>query len=143
MELHGKVIAAMPERSGVSQRSGNAWKSREYVLETFDENPRHMAFTVFGEERLKSFDIHYNDEVTVRFDIDANEFNGRWYNNIRAYNVVKETAAADNADNGQYAVAANAAPAPSPAPAPAAAPAPAPAPVTQGADNGEADKLPF
>ena len=138
MELHGKVIAAMPERSGVSQRSGNAWKSREYVLETFDENPRHMAFTVFGEERLKSFDIHYNDEVTVRFDIDANEFNGRWYNNIRAYNVVKETAAADN---GQHAVVENAAPAP--APAPAAAFAPAPAPVTQGADNGEADKLPF
>ena len=49
MELQGKVIAALPERSGVSQRG--EWKSQEFVIETHDaQYPRKLVFTVFGIE---------------------------------------------------------------------------------------------
>lgn len=33
MEITGKIIVAMPEVGGTSAK-GNAWKKREYVLET-------------------------------------------------------------------------------------------------------------
>ncbi|MDD7246524.1 MAG: DUF3127 domain-containing protein [Prevotellaceae bacterium] len=86
MELQGKVIAALPERSGVSQRG--EWKSQEFVIETHDaQYPRKLVFTVFGIERLQRFNIQVGQEVLVAFDIDAHEWNGRWFNDVRAFDV--------------------------------------------------------
>ena len=85
MELHGKVIAVLPARSGVSARG--EWKSQSFVIETHDNFPRKMAFDVLGEERLTRFNIQLGQEVNVSFDIDAHEYNGRWFNNIRAFDV--------------------------------------------------------
>ena len=86
MELQGKVIAALPERSGVSARG--EWKSQEFVIE-YQENqyPRHMAFSVFGADRLQRFNIQVGQTVLVAFDIDAREWNGRWFTDIRAFDV--------------------------------------------------------
>lgn len=85
MELQGKVIAVLPARSGVSARG--EWKSQSFVIETHDSSPRKMVFDVFGEERLTRFNIQLGQEVNVSFDIDAHEYNGRWFNNIRAFDV--------------------------------------------------------
>lgn len=85
MELQGKVIAVLPARSGVSARG--EWKSQSFVIETHDSFPRKMVFDVFGEERLTRFNILLGQEVNVSFDIDAHEYNGRWFNNIRAFDV--------------------------------------------------------
>ena len=85
MELQGKVIAVLPARSGVSARG--EWKSQRFVIETHDSFPRKMVFDVFGEERLTRFNIQLGQEVNVSFDIDAHEYNGRWFNNIRAFDV--------------------------------------------------------
>lgn len=85
MELQGKVIAVLPARSGVSARG--EWKNQSFVIETHDNFPRKMAFDVLGEERLTRFNIQLGQEVNVSFDIDAHEYNGRWFNNIRAFDV--------------------------------------------------------
>ena len=85
MELQGKVIAVLPARSGVSARG--EWKSQSFVIETHDSFPRKMVFDVFGEARLTRFNIQLGQEVNVSFDIDAHEYNGRWFNNIRAFDV--------------------------------------------------------
>lgn len=85
MELQGRIIAVMPERSGVSARG--EWKTQDYVIETHDAFPRKMMFNVFGAERIQRFNIQVGQEVIVSFDIDAREYNGRWYNDVRAYNV--------------------------------------------------------
>lgn len=137
MELQGKVIAALPERSGVSQRG--EWKSQEFVIETHDSYPRKLVFTVFGADRLQRFNIQVGQEVLVAFDIDAHEWNGRWFNDIRAFDVRQ-------VDPSQYS-APQAAPysAPQAAPAPAAAPqtAPSAAPQPAAPAAGEPDDLPF
>ena len=44
-------------------------------------------FRIFGEDRIKQFNIQMGEDITVSFDIDAKEFNGRWFNDIRAFNV--------------------------------------------------------
>jgi len=87
MELKGKIIKLLPLRSGVSQ-SGKAWQSLDAVLETDGTYPRKMFFSVFSEERIKKFALFEGMECNVQFDIDAHEFNGRWYNSIIAYNIV-------------------------------------------------------
>lgn len=86
MELQGKVIAALPERSGVSARG--EWKSQEFVIEYQEgQYPRHLVFTVFGADRLQRFNIQIGQIVLVAFDVDAHEWNGRWFTDIRAFDV--------------------------------------------------------
>lgn len=87
MELAGKIIAIMPANSGTSQRTGQTWMSQQYVLEVPGMYPKRMVFEVFGEERIKSFNVQQGQEVVVSFEIDAHEFNGRWFNEVRAWNV--------------------------------------------------------
>lgn len=131
MELQGKVIAVLPERSGVSARG--EWKSQDYVIETRDAYPRKMVFGVFGADRIARFNIQVGQEVNVSFDIDAHEYNGRWFNNIRAFDV--RPVAADPA------VAAAMAPGVQPMPAGEAFP---PAPESGAAAESEStDDLPF
>ena len=87
MEIIGKAIAALPVKSGVSQRTGEQWQSREYVIETQEQYPTKICFEVFGTDKLKEFNIRNNDLIKVHFDISAREYNGKWYNSIRAWKV--------------------------------------------------------
>ena len=91
MELSGKVIAVLEPRGGVS-KTGNAWKVQEYVIETHDQYPRKMGFDVFGEEKINQFNIQLGEELTVSFDIDARDWQGRWFNSIRAWKVERVSA---------------------------------------------------
>ncbi len=87
MEITGKIIAVLPERGGISQRTGSEWKVQTYVLETQEQYPRKMCFDVFGADKIAQFAINIGDHLTVSFDIDAREYQGRWYNSIRAWKV--------------------------------------------------------
>ena len=93
MEITGKIIAVLPERGGIA-KSGNEWKMQEYVLETHEQYPRKICFNVFGADKIAQFNIQAGDEMTVSFDINAREYQGRWYNDIRAWKVERGTAAA-------------------------------------------------
>ena len=113
MEIIGKAIAALPVKSGVSQRTGEQWQSREYVIETQEQYPKKMCFEVFGTDKLKEFNIRNNDLIKVHFDITAREYNGKWYNSIRAWKVehVNQDGSAAGATANQVAASSQQAPA--------------------------------
>ena len=87
MELEGRIHLVMPAQSGVSQRTGNPWMSQEYVLAYYwfpnQTQASYVVMRVFGEDRIKQFNLQPNDEVKVRFHCEAHENNGRWYNELR------------------------------------------------------------
>ena len=132
MELTGKIIAVLPANSGVSQRTGNPWMSQEYVIEVPGQYPRKCVFNIFGEDRIKQFNIQMGEELTVSFDIDAREYNGRWFNDIRAFNIQRGVApvAAAPMDSAPVQAAAPQAQAPFP-------------PADQAPVENSADDLPF
>jgi hypothetical protein len=96
MELFGKIIAALPERSGVSAR-GNNWRSITYVLETQEQYPKHLAFDVTND-KITQLNIQVGEMINVQFDINARESNGRWFNSVQAWNVIRQ-----QQQNSQYA----------------------------------------
>ncbi len=132
MDLTGKIIAVLPASSGVSQRTGNSWMSQDYVIEVPGQYPKKCVFRVFGEDRIKQFNIQMGEDVTVSFDIDAHEFNGRWFNDVRAYNVVRGAAPVPGATPfaPQQPMASNASTAPFP-------------PAQEPSAEGSTDDLPF
>ena len=94
MEFTGKIIAILSPRGGVSKTSGNEWKSQEYVIENHDQYPRKMCFDVFGADKIEQFNIQMGEELTVSFDVDARQWNDRWFNSIRAWKVERVGAGA-------------------------------------------------
>lgn len=86
MDIVGKIIQVLPAQEGVS-KTGNPWKVQSYVLETQEQYPRKVCFEIFGEDRINNNRCNIDDVVTVSFDIESREFNGRWYTSIRAWRV--------------------------------------------------------
>jgi hypothetical protein len=127
MEIKGRIIAAMERRSGTSSKG--AWVSQDFVVETTDEQyAKKCLFNVFGEDKLNEYSIQVGDAVTVSFDINAREYNGKWYNDVRAWRVL-------NHSNEQRKTMA--------APSVTAAPAPASIPPPTVVPPASADGLPF
>ena len=85
--MTGVVIAVLPERSGTSQRG--EWKSQSFVIETQEQYPKHLCFEVFGADRIAQFNIKGGEKITVQFDIDARQYQDRWFNSIKAWNVIR------------------------------------------------------
>ena len=86
MDIIGKIIQVLPVQEGVG-KNGNPWKVQAYVLETQEQYPRKVCFEIFGEDRIKNNPCNIDDLVTVSFDIESREFNGRWYTSIRAWKI--------------------------------------------------------
>ena len=110
LEISGKIIQKLPLQQGVSKTSGNPWSIQAYVLETQEQFPRKVCFEIFGEQRIKDNPCEIDDLVTISFDIESREFNGRWYTSIRAWQV-KQGIVDPNAPQPVAAPAAQAAPA--------------------------------
>lgn len=87
-EISGQIIAVLPTRSGTSAR-GTEWSSQTAVVETKEQYPKKVAFDVMGADRIAQFNLQVGDYVTVSYDVEAREYNGKWWNSVRAWNVVR------------------------------------------------------
>ena len=144
--MTGVVIAVLPERSGTSQRG--EWKSQSFVIETQEQYPKHLCFEVFGADRIAQFNIKGGEKITVQFDIDARQYQDRWFNSIKAWNVIRQGQQAPvqggyNVGNPQTGSQAAQQAAMSGAPNPMNPNNPFPPSQQQESQAGQADNLPF
>ena len=88
IKIKGKVCFLGEKRSGTS-KAGKAWESLEFVIEYINGSyTQHASFQIFGAEKIAFANLSIGKEVTVFFDIDAREYNGRWYNSLTAWKIV-------------------------------------------------------
>lgn len=90
MEIKGRIIHVLPLQEGVS-KAGNQWKKQEYVLETTDQYPKKVCFDLFGD-KADQYRAEIGDDVTLSFDIESREYNGRWFTSIRGWKLEKNVA---------------------------------------------------
>lgn len=145
-DITGKIIAVLPTRSGTSAR-GTQWSSQTAVIETHEQYPKRVAFDVLGD-KITEFNLQVGEEVTVSFDINAREYNGKWWNSVNAWQVVRQGGRQAPMQGGynmnpqagaqaaQYAAMAG-------APNPMNPNNPFPPAQQPGAPAGQADNLPF
>ena len=86
MELKGKVIAVLEPVSGEG-RNGK-WLMQEFVLETEGRYKQRLLFEVWGGDKIEQANINQDDVITVKYDVDATERNGKWYGKNKAYEIV-------------------------------------------------------
>ena len=138
LEIEGKISQKLQIVSGQSARG--EWRKQDFVVEFPDGNFTSQAcFTAFGDDRVNELGrFQVGDMVQVSFNVRAREYNGRWYNDLRAWRISSAQPQGQAAQAPAYA-----APAPSyndPAPA-----APAPSYEDMPAEDASqsVDDLPF
>lgn len=87
MEIVGRISKIFQPRDGMSQRTGEMWVSQDFMIEYFywpnQTTPSRMVLSIFGAERIQEADLKEGEEVKIRYHVDAREYNGRWYNDVR------------------------------------------------------------
>ena len=91
MDITGKIVKILPLQTGES-KTGNAWKKQEYVLEYGDQYPKQLCFNLWGD-KVDQFALADGDAVTVFFDLESREFNGKYYTDVKAWKIDKADAA--------------------------------------------------
>ena len=145
IKLTGRIAEVMPVVEGISERTGNPWKSQEYLFEYFAWSgarfANRMVARVFGEEDIAKFNLKQGEEVTltIRFDANKSKDGTRWFNEIRINNVERPQS---NQSTQQPAQPQIAAAEPANAPQPNNNPPGFERPATS-PENGDNDDLPF
>ncbi len=86
MEIIGKLIRILPEQSGESARG--RWVRGGFVIETSEQYPRQVAFTMFGEDKVALIkNVAMGSQINVHFSPESREFQDRWYTDLRCFRV--------------------------------------------------------
>lgn len=130
LELVARLIRKMPVQSGNSSRG--EWSKQEFIVETLDMYPRKVCMSVWGADKITELK-NFAEGETLRFslNIESREYNNRWYTDVRAWRIDRNTETPAPASGAPVASAPQ-------------AEAPASAPLVSGADLGDQeDDLPF
>jgi hypothetical protein len=140
-KFKAKLFQIADIRTGES--ASGPWKSQDIVVSLFDEMDTKVCLNAMNDRVDMVSSLKKGDAVEVTFSVSAREYNERWYNSLRIYQIFKADECkvdvveceAPNA----YTERHNPAPAPAPAPAVQATQVPQATPVV----NNDNDDLPF
>jgi hypothetical protein len=94
MEIKGRLIKILPAQTGQSSRG--EWKKQEFVIELDGQFSRKVCISAWGE-KVDVGTLVEGTMLTVQFDIESREFNGKWYTNLTAWKVETEEVSQQNA----------------------------------------------
>ncbi len=86
LSVKGKVEQILKTESGVS-RAGKEWKKQDFVIETEEQYPKKVCFTLFGEKVDLLNGVSAGQDIEVSFNIESREYNGRWFTNVIAWKI--------------------------------------------------------
>ena len=104
MDISGKVIQVLPLQTG--QGKNGEWRKQDFVIEVPGQYPKKVCIAVWGD-KIDASSLKEGKDVTVSFDIESREFNGKWYTDVKAWKIESKgqkqepgkTSKADDYDN--------------------------------------------
>jgi len=82
MEIKGKIIHVLESRKGSNEKG--EWEVQNWVLEeTQGDWPKKISFEAFN----KDWNLQVGQEVTVSINLESREYQGKWYQSIKAWKV--------------------------------------------------------
>jgi hypothetical protein len=102
MQLTAKLVAILPEQT-VAGKNGT-WTKQDIILETDGQYPKKVCISLWGDKYDKNL-LKVGSKLTISFDIESREFNGKWYTNLKGWKVEgsNEGGASYSDDAGSYA----------------------------------------
>ncbi|GAB1359052.1 hypothetical protein MASR1M31_08310 [Porphyromonadaceae bacterium] len=85
MQLTAKLIQILPLQTGTG-RNGE-WRKQDIIVEIEGgQFPRKVCVAIWGDKINPSI-LEIGNTLTIDFDIESREFNGRWYTDVKAWKI--------------------------------------------------------
>lgn len=98
IKIVGTIEKLMPIQKGVSS-TGREWVKQDIVMSmTNGQFVKHFAASIMSQDRIDNFKLRVGDNIVAYLDIDAKEYNGRWFNSINIWKVERVGANGNNND---------------------------------------------
>lgn len=90
LEVTGKLIKFLEVESGES-KLGTTWSKQQFVVQTESQYNNLYCFEVFGNEKVENLTKYQKegDNVTVEFNVNTNEYKGKYYTSLSAWKISK------------------------------------------------------
>lgn len=84
MELKAKLIQLLPLQTG-SGKNG-PWKKQDVIVETEGTYPKKVCISIWGD-KIDGSVLQIGSMLSISFDIESREYNGRWYTDVKAWKI--------------------------------------------------------
>lgn len=84
MQLTAKLVQILPLESGMGKNG--EWKKQSIVVETEGQYPKKICVTAWGD-KINATQLEPGSILTIDFDLESREFNGKWYTDVKAWKV--------------------------------------------------------
>jgi hypothetical protein len=84
MQLTAKLVQVLPVETGEG-RNGT-WKKQNVIVETDGPYPKKVCVSIWGD-KISPSELVEGNNLTIEFDVESREFNGRWYTDVKAWSV--------------------------------------------------------
>ena len=93
MELTAKLIQLLPLQTGTGKNG--QWKKQDIIVETDGTYPKKVCISIWGDKINESV-LKVGAQLTISFDVESREYNGKWYTDVKAWKI-EAAGAAKNA----------------------------------------------
>lgn len=100
IDIKCRLIDKLAVQSGTSARG--PWSKQDFIVETQEQYTRKICMNVWGDEKVSELGSFNNGEIIIAsVNIESREFNGRWYTDVRAWKIQRESASNATPENVQ------------------------------------------
>ena len=86
------ILTKKFEVETIEGKEGKIWKKKNFIIDTGSQFNSEICFQLFGEEKVKILDeFQINDSIEVYFNLYSKKFNNRYFHNIDAWKIEKNT----------------------------------------------------
>ena len=102
IDIKCRLVGKLQVQNGNSARG--AWCKQDFIVETIETYPRKICMNVWGEDKVAELSgYNIGENLTISVNIESREFNGRWYTDVRAWRIQRESAAQNTGVQGAAA----------------------------------------
>lgn len=90
LEIKGTLTEFLTPQTGET-KAGGTWTKQSFLVKTDAEYNNLYCFEVFGEEKVQNLTKYQKvgDTVTVEFNVNCNEYQGKYYTTLSAWKISK------------------------------------------------------
>jgi len=87
LKVTGQLKQILYPENGTS-KAGKEWSKQDFVIETEDQYPKLICFTLFGDKTDLISNVKLGDNIDVSFNLESREYNGKYFHNVNAWKVI-------------------------------------------------------
>ena len=91
MQLTAKLVQLLPLQTGTG-KNGSQWKKQDIIVETDGTYPKKVCISIWGDKINESV-LKIGEQLSVSFDVESREYNGKWYTDVKAWKIEPATTA--------------------------------------------------